>query len=238
MLKQRLLGIALFAAFVGCTVEGPDDDGGAGAGGEAGSAGASDTGGSGGASAGTGGGGGTAGGFGGKAGSSGLEFCGVHACCNDGLLTIRAGDRCENFSVRCDLGCRADLSSPCRDLGGKGVTRERAIEFARELCEEVSGSGGAANEGGASGNEGGVAGLAEGGVGGASPELVSCDPNQITCRVATPECEEGHVPSVDGNCYGDCVPVERCGCTGPAQCPDSDHYTCHLSAGHCGPYVR
>jgi hypothetical protein len=133
MLRQRLPGIALFAAFVGCTVEGSDGDRGAGAGGAAGSAGASDTGGSGGASAGTGG-GGTAG------------------------------------------------SMP--------------------------------------------------------QELVSCDPNLITCRVATPECEEGHVPSVDGNCYGDCVPVERCACTGPAQCPDSDHYTCHMSAGRCGPYVR
>ena len=66
---------------------------------------------------------------------------------------------------------------------------------------------------------------------------VSCDPRKILCKRAVPECPQMQVPSVDGSCYGDCVPVEQCPCSGPAECPDSDHYTCHMSAAHCGPYL-
>ena len=67
---------------------------------------------------------------------------------------------------------------------------------------------------------------------------VSCDPRKILCKRVAPECPEMQVPSVEGSCYGPCVPVEQCPCSGPTECPDADHYTCHMSAHHCGPYVR
>ncbi|HKP59473.1 MAG TPA: hypothetical protein VJV78_22275 [Polyangiales bacterium] len=66
---------------------------------------------------------------------------------------------------------------------------------------------------------------------------LSCDPRKILCKRAAPECPSMQVPSVDGSCYGPCVPVEQCPCSGPSECPDSDHYTCHMSAAHCGPYL-
>lgn len=69
-------------------------------------------------------------------------------------------------------------------------------------------------------------------------EPVSCDPRLILCRRAPPECPQWHVPSVSGSCFGPCVPVEQCACDEPADCPDPDHFTCHRSAAHCGPYVQ
>jgi hypothetical protein len=66
---------------------------------------------------------------------------------------------------------------------------------------------------------------------------MSCDPAKILCKLAVPECPEGQVPSVSGSCYGPCVPVESCACTQESECPNHDSYTCHKSAGHCGPYV-
>jgi hypothetical protein len=69
------------------------------------------------------------------------------------------------------------------------------------------------------------------------PKATSCDPAKILCKRAVPVCPEGQVPSVDGSCYGDCVPVETCACTQESECPNHDSYTCHKSAAHCGPYV-
>jgi Kazal-type serine protease inhibitor-like protein len=70
-----------------------------------------------------------------------------------------------------------------------------------------------------------------------SPALNDCDPRKILCRQAPPKCAGGTVPSVLGSCYGGCVPVESCGCSAPEACPLPDEYTCHMSAGHCGPFV-
>jgi hypothetical protein len=69
-------------------------------------------------------------------------------------------------------------------------------------------------------------------------DTVNCDVSTVACLIATPGCSEGEVPSVNGLCYGPCVPVENCACNKAEDCPDSDKYTCHLSAGHCGPYVN
>lgn len=65
-----------------------------------------------------------------------------------------------------------------------------------------------------------------------------CDPRKLRCRRAAPECAEGLVPSVAGSCFGECVPIEACRCTGPEQCPAPEQYTCLLSAQHCSPYLR
>jgi hypothetical protein len=67
---------------------------------------------------------------------------------------------------------------------------------------------------------------------------ITCDTRYVHCVAPEPECPLGQVPWVRGMCYGGCAQIEACDCTGPEQCPDPDHYTCHLSAGHCGPYVQ
>jgi Kazal-type serine protease inhibitor domain len=66
---------------------------------------------------------------------------------------------------------------------------------------------------------------------------VDCNPSRIGCDVVEPHCDEGQVPSVQGACFGPCVPIERCACAGPSDCPHDEKYTCHMSARHCGPYV-
>jgi hypothetical protein len=108
-------------------------------------------------------------------------------------------------------------------------------------------SGGSASGGSASGGSGG--GLTTGGrpdaqagagnEAGAGAGLVDCDPLMITCKRAAPSCDPGEVPSVDdiGNCYGECVKIDRCACSTAQQCPDPDQYTCWAKQ-HCGPFVR
>jgi hypothetical protein len=83
----------------------------------------------------------------------------------------------------------------------------------------------------------GVSVSSEGECGGSSAELHDCDLDKVACEAAEPACPEGEVPSVNGICYGPCVAVEACACKGPDDCPLPEQYTCHLSAGHCGPYV-
>jgi hypothetical protein len=67
---------------------------------------------------------------------------------------------------------------------------------------------------------------------------VDCDQRKIMCRVKIPPCPDMQVPSIDGTCYGACVPIESCACDEAAACPDASQYTCHMSAGRCGPYVN
>jgi hypothetical protein len=114
----------------------------------------------------------------------------------------------------------------------------------------TAGKGASTAGGGASGSSGGKpsagsAGQAFGGQGGkggeppnGAPTLVDCDPSQVVCKIATPTCPAGQVPSVEGTCYGACVKIERCACTAADQCPDSNQYTCWVGPKHCGPYVR
>lgn len=83
----------------------------------------------------------------------------------------------------------------------------------------------------------GVSVSSEGECGSSSAELNDCNLAKIACDAAEPECPEGEVPSVNGVCYGPCIGIEACACKGPDDCPLPEQYTCHLSAGHCGPYV-
>lgn len=39
---------------------------------------------------------------------------------------------------------------------------------------------------------------------------VSCDRSQVTCEAPTPTCPAGQVPSVNGTCWGPCVPAQDC----------------------------
>lgn len=94
-------------------------------------------------------------------------------------------------------------------------------------------SGGMTNSGGAT-TSGGAA--TTGGQGSGGQGLVDCDLRKVLCRIVQPTCPEGQVPSVEGSCYGSCVPIESCACSAAAECPFSDRYTC-WSRTHCGPYV-
>jgi hypothetical protein len=82
------------------------------------------------------------------------------------------------------------------------------------------------------------AGGASGGTGGASGGGTSCDPRKALCRALPPNCPTGQVPSVDGSCWGDCVPIATCTCTAAEDCPDPNQYTCHMSRGVCDYYVN
>jgi hypothetical protein len=72
---------------------------------------------------------------------------------------------------------------------------------------------------------------------GGAAALVDCDPKKIFCKRIAPQCAAGQVPSVDGNCYGECVKIEQCACSAADECPDPNQYTC-WSKKHCGPFVR
>ena len=67
---------------------------------------------------------------------------------------------------------------------------------------------------------------------------VSCDTSKVLCKIASPVCPAGQVVSVNGSCYGHCVPVEMCACSKPADCPNPDTTTCHMNTMRCGPFVN
>jgi hypothetical protein len=108
--------------------------------------------------------------------------------------------------------------------------------------------GGSAHSGGSDANPGGAAtgggGTSLGGqsdsgasAGGRGPGLVDCDQRQVVCKIAQPICPENQVPSVDGSCFGPCVPIEACACSDAQDCPLNERYTCWQRT-HCGPYVH
>jgi Kazal-type serine protease inhibitor domain len=82
------------------------------------------------------------------------------------------------------------------------------------------------------------AGVSVAGRGECTPKRLSCDRRSVLCRRAEPVCPAGQVAAVEGSCWGACVNIEQCSCKEAQACPDPDHYTCHLSRGVCGPYVR
>lgn len=77
------------------------------------------------------------------------------------------------------------------------------------------------------------------GAGGDAGDLLSsCDPKPVTCRAAEPVCPPFYVPSVEGSCWGPCVPSGDCRRPIPCdesstarQCPTD--WGC--AAGECAP---
>lgn len=71
-----------------------------------------------------------------------------------------------------------------------------------------------------------------------------CDWRKIGCRASPPLCGAGEVPSVEGSCWGPCVPIETCGCgdrsaeryDSDPQCP-LDGFVCRQRTS-CGPLSR
>lgn len=97
-------------------------------------------------------------------------------------------------------------------------------------------TGGSASGGTSHGGQTGAQAGADNAAGGADG-LVDCDVRKVLCKRRPPECEQGSVPSVDVNCYGDCVKIDQCACSAAEQCPDPNQYTCWAKQ-HCGPFVR
>ncbi len=54
---------------------------------------------------------------------------------------------------------------------------------------------------------------------GSCDQGVDCDAGKIVCKVATPNCPAGYVPSVVNSCYGPCVRLQQCTCKTSAECP-------------------
>jgi hypothetical protein len=105
----------------------------------------------------------------------------------------------------------------------------------------TSSNAGSAGTGGTSSNAGsaGMSGAGSSGDGGSENYgMNDCDPRKITCRRAAPVCDEGEAPSVEGTCYGPCVPIATCACSSADACPLPEMFTCHLSRGRCDYYVR
>jgi hypothetical protein len=82
------------------------------------------------------------------------------------------------------------------------------------------------------------AGVSVAGKGECVPKQVSCDRRNLLCKRAEPVCPAGQVASIEGSCFGPCVNIEQCSCKEAAACPAPETYTCHMSRGVCGPFVR
>lgn len=132
----------------------------------------------------------------------------------------------------------AGTSSSSAGTAAEGGTSTAGTGVGGSAAGEATSGGSASSAGTSSGGSGagGSSGANAGGEGGAA-SLVDCDARKITCKRTPPTCDTFHVPSVEGSCYGDCVKIDRCACSGPAECPDSNQYTC-WSKKHCGPYVN
>jgi hypothetical protein len=71
-------------------------------------------------------------------------------------------------------------------------------------------------------------------------ETVECNPAGILCDSTPPQCEEGLVPSVGGDCWtGNCVPIDACrslgsceGCPADRTCVELQAFT---STFECSP---
>ena len=61
----------------------------------------------------------------------------------------------------------------------------------------------------------------------------NCDRREIRCRIPDPVCPAGQVGSIEGTCWGPCVPLTDCRCSEGPECPGEA--TCDASAMRCAP---
>jgi hypothetical protein len=123
------------------------------------------------------------------------------------------------------------------EVGGAGKDSGGATASSGSTSAEAGGVNAGGNGGQGTGGNGGQETGGSGRQGTGGTDLVVCDLRKIACRVVQPSCPENQVPSVDGSCFGPCVPIESCACSAAQECPSSDRYTCWQRT-HCGPYVR
>lgn len=60
---------------------------------------------------------------------------------------------------------------------------------------------------------------------------IRCNPDLALCDSLPPLCRTGSVPSVEGGCWGACVPLGSCTCSSSADCPGDA--TCSSRTGRC-----
>ncbi len=89
----------------------------------------------------------------------------------------------------------------------------------------------------ATGEDAGTDAGTDAGVDSGAAERVNCRPDEVFCDIPPPVCEDGQVPSVEGGCYGPCVPIGDCPCASASDCPEPGRYTCHGFSMRCGPFV-
>jgi hypothetical protein len=63
------------------------------------------------------------------------------------------------------------------------------------------------------------------------PEKVACT-GTVLCPAIASDCPPGYARSFIDDCYGPCVPLETCGCTRDADCPEATA-SCDRSSGRC-----
>ncbi|HEX2870613.1 MAG TPA: hypothetical protein VHP33_05140 [Polyangiaceae bacterium] len=151
-------------------------------------------------------------------------------------------------------GDAAGTANGGSSTGNAGTSTGKAGEDAKAGANNAGGSQGGSASGSTSHGGSAAGGVNAGGPGsggqpdtqagagneaGTSGDLVDCDPSKIMCKRLAPACGAGEVPSLNdaGNCYGDCVKIDRCACSTAAQCPDQNQYTCWAKQ-HCGPFVQ
>lgn len=76
------------------------------------------------------------------------------------------------------------------------------------------------------------------GGGGDGGVAVSCDVRKLVCKRAEPACDYGFVPRIVDGCYGECVRIDECVCSGADACPQRERYTCNNSRQRCTPYLN
>lgn len=153
------------------------------------------------------------------------------------------------------LACSDRGSAPETDAGG-GVDAGRVDVGAGE--DAATGDDAGSDDAGSADDAGGADGGDDGSDGGPRPDAapqdagppdaggrvdvgsgrgVSCDHRDIRCRIPEPLCPEGEIASVEGSCYGPCVPIEECVCETGEECPRPEMWTCHRHVSRCGPYL-
>ena len=159
-------------------------------------------------------------------GSAGAGSVGMGATCGTrGTGSCADGLYCE-FPAGANCG-RADAGGKCQSKPGACT-----LEF-----NPVCGCDGETYSNPCAAAAAGVSVESQGECEQASAGAVDCDPRKVACDALPQPCPEGQVRALRDSCYGDCVDVEACKCSAPGACPLPEKYTCHMSAGHCGPYV-
>jgi hypothetical protein len=150
------------------------------------------------------------------------------------------GSASEGGSDSVSGGNSATGGTPPASGGSSAGTASSANTGGKANIGGTATTGGSANTGGltSTGGKANIGGAATtgGSAGGEPSGLVDCDLRKVLCRIVTPTCSAGQVPSVNGTCYGPCVKIESCACSSAAECPNNDEYTC-WGGKHCGPYV-
>jgi hypothetical protein len=149
-------------------------------------------------------------------------------CGSRGLPACPDGQYCE-FPAGSDCGA-ADGGGQCKPRPGACAANDEPVcgcdgETHSNTCEAAASGVSVRSQG-------------ECGTGTGGPS-VDCDPRKITCKRTPPTCTgQFQVPSVDGSCFGPCVSIVSCGCTGQDECPEPEEYACNLSAKHCTPFLH